>query len=66
MVSKQQKVFTVEEVAAIVRMDEETIRRAIRAKRLRAAKPGRDFRVTEADLEAWWMASGGGPLFGKE
>ncbi|MDA8307501.1 MAG: helix-turn-helix domain-containing protein [Deltaproteobacteria bacterium] len=57
------EIFTVKEVAQIFRVDEETIRRAIRKNRLKAAKVGRDFRISRADLEEYYQDEGGGNLW---
>ena len=58
--------FTLAEAAELLSCHRETLRRAIRAGELRAAKLGRGFRISRFDLEAFWTASGGGDLFGKE
>ena len=58
--------FTLAEAADLLSCHRETLRRAIRSGELRAAKLGRDFRISRFDLEAFWTASGGGDLFGKE
>jgi len=58
--------FTLAEAANLLSCHRETLRRAIRSGELRAAKLGRGFRFSRFDLEAFWTASGGGDLFGKE
>ena len=58
--------FTLAEAATLLSCHPETLRRAIRKGELRAAKLGRGFRISRADLEAFWTASGGGDLFGKD
>ena len=58
--------FTLAEAAELLSCHRETLRRAIRSGELRAAKLGRGFRISRFDLEAFWTASGGGDLFGKE
>ncbi len=58
--------YTLAEAAELLRCHRETLRRAIRDGELRAAKLGRGFRISRFDLEAFWTASGGGDLFGKE
>lgn len=55
--------FTLAEAAALLSCHPETLRRAIRKGQLQAAKLGRGFRISRADLEAFWTASGGGTLF---
>jgi excisionase family DNA binding protein len=58
-------VFTVEEVAQLVRLAPITIRRAIRSGALRAANGGAKsgYRITRGDIETWWHSRGGGELF---
>ena len=58
-------VFTLMEAATLLNCHRETLRRAIRAGELRAAKLGRGFRISRFDLEDFWTKSGGGELFGK-
>jgi excisionase family DNA binding protein len=58
--------FTLAEAADLLSCHRETLRRAIRSGDLRAAKLGRGLRISRFDLEAFWTASGGGDLFGKE
>ena len=58
--------FTLAEAATLLSCHPETLRRAIRKGELQAAKLGRGFRISRADLEAFWTASGGGDLFGKD
>ena len=58
--------FTLAEAAELLSCHRETLRRAIRAGELRAAKLGRGFRISRLDLEAFWTASGGGDLFDRE
>ena len=55
--------FGLEEVADIVGVHVETIRRAVRSGDLRAAKLRRNYRVSRAELVRWWAAKGGGVLF---
>ena len=56
--------FTLAEAAELLSCHRETLRRAIRNGELRAAKLGRGFRISRFDLESFWIASGGGDLFG--
>ena len=51
--SEHQRVYTPAEVAQILRVNEETIRREIRRDQLRALQVGRQYRITPADLMAW-------------
>lgn len=55
--------FTLAEAAALLSCHPETLRRAIRKGQLQAAKLGRGFRISRADLETFWTAAGGGTLF---
>ncbi|MDR2488514.1 MAG: helix-turn-helix domain-containing protein [Desulfovibrio sp.] len=56
--------FTLAQAAELLNCHRETLRRAIRNGELRAAKLGREFRISRFDLEAFWISSGGGELFG--
>lgn len=55
--------FTLNEVAELLGCHVETLRREIRSGRLRAAKIGKDYRVSKTDLEEYWATKGGGALF---
>ena len=55
--------YTLAEAAKVLSCHPETLRRAIRAGQLQAAKLGRGFRISRIDLEAFWASSGGGVLF---
>ncbi|MFV0348002.1 MAG: helix-turn-helix domain-containing protein [Halodesulfovibrio sp.] len=57
--------YTLGEAADLLSCHKETIRRAIKDGTLRAAKLGRGYRVSRADLEAFWSSMGGGALFEK-
>lgn len=58
--------FTLAEAASLLSCHKETLRRAIQAGELRAAKLGREYRISRADLQAFWTAQGGGELFSPE
>ena len=58
--------FTLIEAAALLSCHRETLRRAIRDGALRAARLGREYRISRLDLEAFWTACGGGELFLRE
>lgn len=45
------KYFSVEEVAALTNMKEDTIRRWIRNGKLKAAKLGRNYRINEEEVK---------------
>jgi excisionase family DNA binding protein len=58
--------YTVDQVAELVDRTPVTVRRWIRAGHIKAARIGREYRISEAELERWWRArSGGGSLFGR-
>ena len=65
MNSSGKTTFTLAEAAELLSCHRETLRRAIRDGELRAAKLGREFRISRPDLEAFWIACGGGDLFNK-
>ena len=66
---EQQQVFTLHEIAELLKVHVETVRRAVRAGELKAAAPGAgrgkgaDLRVSRIELARWWRAKGGGDLF---
>jgi len=47
---QRQKYYTVKEIAALLKLHEETIRRAIRQGRLEGVKFGRDYRIQHENL----------------
>lgn len=55
--------YTLAEAADVLSCHKETLRRAIKMKELQAAKLGREYRISRADLQAFWTAKGGGELF---
>ncbi len=55
--------FTLAEAAVLLSCHKETLRRAIGAGELRAARLGREYRISRTDLQAFWTAQGGGELF---
>lgn len=57
------KTYGLDEVAAILGVHEETVRRAIRTGELSAFKLPRNYRVSRTELARWWAAKGGGKLF---
>lgn len=65
MSSSGKATFTLAEAAELLSCHRETLRRAIRVGELRAAKLGREFRISRPDLQAFWIACGGGDLFEK-
>jgi len=63
MVLSTKNVFTVEEVAELLGVHPETIRRAIKRKELKAAKIGKAWCISKLDLEDYYQNKGGGKLF---
>ena len=55
--------YTLGEVAELLNCHKETLRREIKSNRLRAAKIGKEWRISKTDLEEYWTAKGGGALF---
>lgn len=56
--------FTIQEAAELLSCHPDTIRRAIRAGKLKAAAFGKGIRISRADLEKYYQDLGGGTLFG--
>ncbi len=65
ILSNDRLALTVPEVAQAVGLHPITVRREIRAGRLRAASAGGKghYRISRADVEVWWRGRGGGGLF---
>ncbi|MCC8193115.1 MAG: helix-turn-helix domain-containing protein [Deltaproteobacteria bacterium] len=59
----QKTTFTLAEAADVLSCHKETLRRAIQSGDLRAARLGREYRISRADLQVFWTAQGGGELF---
>lgn len=55
--------FTLAEAAAVLSCHKETLRKAITAGEMQSARVGREYRISRADLQAFWTAQGGGELF---
>ena len=55
--------YTIQEVADLLSVHKDTIRRAIKQGRLKAAKIGKEYRVSKLDLEHFYKSKGGGELF---
>lgn len=51
MTAEEIKLYTLQEVANILRVSRQTIYNYVTAKRLRATKYGKEYRVTEEDLQ---------------
>lgn len=58
-----QALFTPDEAAQLLRTHVEHVRRLIRSGKLKAAKFGRRWKISRADLDAYYQAHGGGKLF---
>jgi len=58
-----EQTFTTEEVADLLDVDIQTVRRWCREGELTAAKMGRNYRISRPDLEAFYRSRGGGELF---
>ncbi len=56
-------IFTLVEAAELLNCHKETLRREIRSGKLRAAKIGKEYRVSRPELERYWAECGGGSLF---
>ncbi len=59
----EQRAFSLKEVASILGVHPETIRRAVKAGKLKAAKMGKDYRIAKSELERYFQAMGGTRLF---
>lgn len=62
----QKTTFTLAEAADLLRCHKETLRRAILDGSLQAARLGRGYRVSRADLQKFWTERGGGELFDRQ
>ena len=59
----QKTTYTLAEAAQLLSCHKETLRRAIQGGELRAARLGREYRISRLDLQTFWTAQGGGELF---
>lgn len=55
--------YTLAEAAKLLSCHPETLRRAIKDGSLRAARLGREYRVSRAEIQDFWTSRGGGELF---
>ena len=62
----KQQVFSIKDAATILDVHPDTIRRAIKAGKLKAAKIGKDYRIAKSELDRFFQAKGGGSLFGDD
>jgi excisionase family DNA binding protein len=66
---EQEQVYTPDEVAKMLKVHVETVRRAIRNGELKAAATGAgkgkgvSLRISRIELARWWQSKGGGELF---
>lgn len=60
---KTATVYTVPEAAKLLGMHVQTMRKAIRDGKIKAATVGRVKKISRAELERYWKAQGGGELF---
>lgn len=60
---QEKTTYTLFEAAKLLSCHKETLRRAIHGGELKAAKLGREFRISRVDLEDFWASCGGGTLF---
>ena len=61
-----EQTMTLSEAAGILAVNVETLRRAIKAGRLKAARFGRRYRVSRFDLADYYKRLGGGELWAGE
>jgi excisionase family DNA binding protein len=55
--------WTLTDAAKMIGIHAATLRRAVEAGELKAMRLSRHYRVSRAELEAWWQSKGGGQLF---
>ena len=55
--------YTLPEAAELLSCHAETIRRAIKEGALKAARLGREYRLSRLELQRFWQERGGGQLF---
>lgn len=59
----EKHVYTVDEAAELLGMNDQTVRRWCRDGEIEAAKMGRHYRISKPALETFWRERGGGELF---
>lgn len=62
----QVTIYTLKEAAELLSVHPETIRRAYRDGKLKAAVIGRILRISESELERYWASLGGGYFWDKK
>ena len=60
------QLYTVSEIAQILKLDPFTIRRYIKDKKLKAAKVGRGYRISRQDFELFYKQMGGNTITDEE
>jgi excisionase family DNA binding protein len=63
LISNNQPVIILSEAANLLRCHVETLRRAIRAGKLKAARVGREYKISRVDLVKYFVRQGGRFLF---
>ena len=61
----KQQAFSIKDSAIVIGVHPDTVRRAIKSGKLKAAKIGKDYRIAKTELERYFKAMGGGELFGE-
>lgn len=59
----EKHVFSLKDASEILECHPETLRKAIKAGELKAAKIGTEYRISKSDLQDFWTIRGGGKLF---
>jgi excisionase family DNA binding protein len=59
----KQRALSLKDSASILGVHPDTIRRAIKTGKLKAAKIGRDYRIAKSELERYFKSMGGTILF---
>jgi excisionase family DNA binding protein len=54
---QDERYYTLQEVAELLKVNERTIRRLIKAKKLKATRVGNRYRITHTDLQAYLQSS---------
>jgi excisionase family DNA binding protein len=60
----EERYYTISEIARVLRVSDQSVRRWIKGGELRATKPGREYRIGHGDLEAFLRAREPRPLGG--
>ena len=58
------ELYSLLEAAALIGMNDQVLRRKLKAGEIRAAKMGREWRISRHDLDEYYQRRGGGRLFG--